>query len=334
VIRLLAAALLSLLALAQVQAQGYRAAAQACRGDYRRLCAGTAPGGGRVLACLSSRTSELSDPCRAALLGARDRRRASAGGAADAHAARVLRDVAYGTDPAQRFDAYLPTSPRRAPIIVMLHGGAWAIGDKAAGRVVDAKVRHWLPRGYILVSVNTRLIPRADPVAQARDLAAAVASVRSQALGWGGDPGRLVLMGHSSGAHVAALLTADPSIGEWGRAPWLGTVAIDSAAYDVPRIMAAPHMRLYDRAFGVDEAFWAAASPLHRLRPGVRPMLLVCSTLRAESCPQARAFAQAAGRRASVAPVALRHGALNAELGTEGAYTATVDRFLRALGLP
>jgi hypothetical protein len=93
-------------------------------------------------------------------------------------------------------------------------------------------------------------------------------------------------------------------------------------------------MRLYDRAFGVDEAIWAAASPLHRLRPGVRPMLLVCSTLRAESCPQARAFAPAAGRRASVAPVALRHGALNAELGTEGAYTATVDRFLRALGLP
>ena len=41
----------------------------------------------------------------------------------------IVRDVAYGSDPAQRFDVYLPPNPRNAPVIFMVHGGAWKAGD-------------------------------------------------------------------------------------------------------------------------------------------------------------------------------------------------------------
>ena len=66
----------------------------------------------------------------------------------------LLANVAYGNDPDQRFDVYAPPGVQRAPVILLVHGGAWAFGDKAAGRVVDNKVAHWLPLGFAIVAVN------------------------------------------------------------------------------------------------------------------------------------------------------------------------------------
>jgi hypothetical protein len=66
-------------------------------------------------------------------------------------------------------------------------------------------------------------------------------------------------------------------------------------------------------------------------------MLLVCSTRRGDSCPAARRFAAQAvslGGRATVLPLDLNHGEINAELGRSPAYTASIDDFLRSLGLP
>ena len=71
--------------------------------------------------------------------------------------ARLERDVAYGNDPAQRLDVYVPENPARAPILLMVHGGAWMLGDKANTGVVASKVAYWLPKGYIVASMNYRM---------------------------------------------------------------------------------------------------------------------------------------------------------------------------------
>jgi arylformamidase len=107
----------------------------------------------------------------------------------------LQRDIAYGSDSAQRFDVYLPPYPQHAPILFMVHGGAWRIGDKTNERVVDNKVAHWAPKGIIFVSVNYRMIPEAEPLVQAEDVARALAKVQELAPGWGGDPGNVILMG-------------------------------------------------------------------------------------------------------------------------------------------
>jgi arylformamidase len=246
---------------------------------------------------------------------------------------RVENDIAYGWKPEQRMDVYLPRNARRSPIIVMVHGGAWAFGSKEARGVVDNKVSYWLPKGFIFVSVETRLVPVADPLQQAADVAAAMAAVQRQAVSWGGDPSRIVLMGHSAGAHLVALVSADGSIArKAGLKPWAGTIALDSAAYDVSSIMERPdHPRLYDRAFGGDPDFWRKASPALYADAKLPPILLVCSSLRQDSCPQADAFAAKSRGQARVLPVALRHAVINRTLGLEGRYTSQVDAFINSI---
>jgi len=252
--------------------------------------------------------------------------------------ARLERDLAYGSDPLYRLDVYHPASANDAPLIFMVHGGGWARGNKALWRVVKNKVKHWVGKGYIFVSTNYRMMPVADPVTQADDVAKALAFVQSQLKSWGGDPARVVIMGHSSGAHLVALLTADPSItARHGATPWLATVSLDSAAMNVEQVMSRRHLGLYDQAFKSNPAYWREASPTLRLAgKTVAPLLAVCSTRRLDSCPQARAFAAKAaqfGGRVEVLPVDLSHPEINAYLGAQVAYTDGVDAFLKSVGL-
>jgi acetyl esterase/lipase len=248
---------------------------------------------------------------------------------------RVFRDVHYGDGALQTFDVYAPADARSAPVIFMVHGGGWRRGDKAARRVVQNKVSHWVPRGIIVISVDYPLLPT-PPLEQARFVAKALAVAQRDAPQWGGDPHAFVLMGHSAGAHLVSLVSAEPSLAtSQGALPWLGTVALDSAAFDVSRIMQARHFGLYDEAFGSDPATWAAVSPLVHLQAKIVPFLAVCSSQRAESCDQARAFvakAQGFGARAQVLPEDMRHGEINAQLGLANDYTAKVDAFLTSLG--
>ena len=90
-------------------------------------------------------------------------------------------------------------------------------------------------------------------------------------------------------------------------------------------------------AFGNDRQLWSDASPTLRLTRAPVPMLLVCSSRRADSCAQARGFADKAtslGGRVSVFPIDLRHGEINTDLGAGGDLTAQVDNFLHSLHLP
>lgn len=249
---------------------------------------------------------------------------------------RVLRDVPYGGDPAQRMDVYLPAQgAARAPVIFMVHGGGWRRGDKAMRSVVENKVARWVPRGFVLVSTNYRMLPDTRPIEQARDVARALAGAQGRAASWGADRDRFILMGHSAGAHLVSLLAAEPALAyDRGALPWLGTVALDSAALDVVAIMQGPHLPLYAAAFGDAPAYWRAASPLQQLQAGGAPFLAVCSTRRRESCPQARRFVAEADRlrmQARVRGEDLSHRQINEDLGTPTDYTAQVEVFLAGL---
>ncbi|ARU32818.1 hypothetical protein CAP31_02705 [Sulfuriferula sp. AH1] len=249
--------------------------------------------------------------------------------------ARLMRDVPYGKNARQSIDIYLPQQAAGAPVIFMVHGGAWRADDKRAKAVVENKMARWVAKGFIFISVNYRLLPETAPMEQAEDIALALATAQAQAASWGGDPAKFILMGHSAGAHLVSLLAASPDKAyRWGVKPWLGTVALDSAAFDVAEIMSVRHAPLYDSAFGSDAAYWKEASPFYALSAAAAPMLAVCSTQRGDSCAQAVRFAGRA-RSLNVQITVLRqelsHRDINRQLGVEGAYTDAVEAFMAGL---
>jgi acetyl esterase/lipase len=247
---------------------------------------------------------------------------------------RLIPDIAYGLDKAQRFDVYVADRPSAgpAPVIFFVHGGGWSRGDKTNQRVIEPKVAHWVAQGYVVISSNYRMLP--TPVAQqAEDVAAAIAFAQSQAGLWGGDAKRFILMGHSAGAHLVALIAAGAPTAAKPQ-PWVGTVMLDSAALDVPVIMNNRHLGLYDRAFGADPQAWNAVSPIAQLTHATAPMLAVCSSRRRESCPTSDRFvakANGLGGHARVLREDLSHGEINATLGAASDYTTQVDAFLQSL---
>lgn len=256
--------------------------------------------------------------------------------------AQVIRDVAYGEHARQKFDIYLPANTpadKKRPVILMVHGGAWRIGSKTARGVVENKMMHWLAQGYIFISTNYRLVPDATPLQQAEDIATALALAQGQAAQWGGDPRQFILIGHSAGAHLVAQLAANPALMQRaGAQAWLGTIALDIAAYDINKLMSDKHYPLYDPAFGSDPALWRAVSPMWTLtknnigQVGARHFLAVCSSTRQEHpCQQAERFVEYAnslGLDARILPQALNHGQINDLLGKSNAYTEMVDQVI------
>lgn len=253
-----------------------------------------------------------------------------------------LKDVAYGNSQREKLDVYLPAkgAENLAPVIVMVHGGGWCVGDKAMGGVTENKVARWADRGFVFVSINYPMVNEgSDALAQANHVARAVAYVQAHAQAWRGDPAKLILMGHSAGAHLVSLVNADAGIRRANAvAPVLGTVSLDAGAIDVVRQMPKVYPFLkarYREAFGDSEAGWIAASPYHQLDRSAGPWLGVCSTTRQDDpCGQAQAYAEKSthlGVKASVLPQAMSHGALNKELGLASDYTRQVEAFMAGL---
>lgn len=247
-------------------------------------------------------------------------------------------DIAYGSDALQKFDVYIPQKlTRNAPIVLYVHGGGWRQGDKTYEQMIVNKGAFFIAQGFIFISTNYRLLPSADPYTQAQDVAKALAMVQKRASLWGGDASKIVLMGHSAGAHLVALLTADPTLAKaQGATPWRGTVALDSGTLNVPETMLLPHLPLFNDAFGKNNPiYWKKTSPQHQLSKAALPMMAVCSTERPGPCPQAAQYArQAKGVGApsvNVLEVAMSHKEINDQLGLSSAYTLAVGRYVSEL---
>lgn len=250
---------------------------------------------------------------------------------------KLLQDISYGDDPEQMLDVYLPPNKRKPQIIFMVHGGAWSLGDRKSKKFIENKVKRWVPKGFIVVSVGYRLLPKANPLEQADDVAKALAFSQRKANAWGGKPKQFVLLGHSAGAHLVSLISAS---NHWKESlslePILGTVSLDSAMMNAPELMNQKHPKFYDEAMGADPKFWEQVSPFHQLKAKASPFFLVCSSERKDSCDQARAFGEklkSFGGQVELLRVDMSHGELNEKLGEPGVYTGKVEAFLKGLGL-
>ena len=118
-------------------------------------------------------------------------------------------DISYGDKDSQHLRFWKAKSPR-APIVIFVHGGSWQIGTYLDS-IGSAKVTHLLDQGYAFATVNFSLVPSVTVEAQVQEVAHALGYLNRNAIELSIDPRNLVLMGHSSGAHVAALLGTDAS---------------------------------------------------------------------------------------------------------------------------
>jgi acetyl esterase/lipase len=297
-----------------------------CRQEIMQLCRGY---GGGFRQCIMTALPKLSDPCRKAI-GER--------AAASSAPAPGTVEHAYGADPKQRLDLVKPAGVSKAPVLLFVHGGGWAIGDKAHAAGDKAKWAN--SKGWAFASANYRLVPQATVESQAADIASAIAWLRANAAKEGLDPDRIVLMGHSAGAHLAALVGTDPQYLKAAGVPMSaikGVVLLDGAGYDIAQQAAAPHNPVksrYDAAFGADPKRQAALSPTRQAAaPNVSRWLILPIERRADSQAQSKGLADAlnqAGASASVVAVPDEsHGSLNKGLGEAGDFaTEQVEGFL------
>jgi acetyl esterase/lipase len=254
---------------------------------------------------------------------------------------------AYGAAPLQQLDYAHPAGAGPAPLIVFVHGGGWQRGDKASA-TGPHQVAHWTGDGYAFASINYRLVPNATAEQQAADVAAAIAWLRSNAARLGIDTTRIVLMGHSAGAHLVALVGTDPQyLAAAGitLSDLRGVIALDGAAYDVARQMADSGRLMrstYLAAFGTDAARQRQLSPTLQAHAPNAPAFLLAHVDRADGKTQAEALGAAlrqAGTPVQVASVdgkGLRgHMEINRLLGNaDYPGTAVVDDWLRGLLQP
>lgn len=249
------------------------------------------------------------------------------------------REEAYGSDPRQKLEWVMPTNVKsKAPILLYVHGGGWSIGDKR----MDAadKGRHFTGQGWAFASTNYRLVPQATVEQQAADVASAIALLRQKP---GLDPDKVVIMGHSAGAHLAALVSSDQTYLKAAGVPLSavkGVVLLDGAGYDVAVQLKDARNRaksMYVQAFGTDPKRQAALSPItHAAAPNAGNWLILPVARRQDARAQSDALAaalRAAGTPVRVVPQEGKtHMTLNRELGDVGdPSTAVVDAFLKSL---
>ncbi len=262
-----------------------------------------------------------------------------AGARSPAQVAPTYADVSYGTDPKQTMDVYVPAGAKNTPILFIVHGGAWSGGDKQAEEVAGENITYWLEKGYVIVSTNYRVFPDVGPFQESEDVAHAIGFAQKNAAKWGGNSEDLILMGHSAGAHLVALLAARPEFAYLrGAQPWRGTIVLDSAALDVVSLMEREHPRFYNPVFGDDPLFWEQVSPYHKLSQGATPFLLVCSEgFNEMTCDEERALAKRAKKfqiRTQILPQKLNHMDIMRTLGKAGPYTEAVNTFMESLLKP
>lgn len=207
--------------------------------------------------------------------------------------------IAYGSDPLQVLDIWRAKGARGpAPLIVYVHGGGWKRGskDNATGRF---KPVHYPGQGYAFASINYRLVPAATVEQQAADVAGAVKALIDRADALGIDQRRIVLMGHSAGAHLVALVGTDERYLKGAGlsfADIAGVIPNDGAAYDVPAQMkdGPPIMQAtYKQAFGTDPARQKALSPTAHAEAPNAPDFLLLYVQRADGVRQAKALGSA-----------------------------------------
>jgi acetyl esterase/lipase len=226
-----------------------------------------------------------------------------------------------------KLDIYSRDGASRLPVVFFIHGGAWRIGKRTN---VNAKPAFLLDNGFCFVSIDYRMLPVADVATQASDVELAYGYVRANIALNGGDPDRIVVMGHSAGCHLAALT------GLRGGLPGVAALFLDDTrAYDLEALAKSGGMsRVYARAFP-DPAQWRALSPATYIEGRKHPPTFIAYSRAQGRAAASQAFAErlrATGTKVTLFDgSAYSHMSINRDFGDEGdALTAAVMIFLKA----
>lgn len=239
---------------------------------------------------------------------------------------KVLRDVTYAEPKSERhsLDVYAPATGTDHPIVVWIHGGGWRAGDK---RGVQQKPQAFVDKGCVFVATNYRFVPQVTVKEMTGDVAKAIRWAHDHAKEFGGNPNSMFVMGHSAGAHLAALVCTDD---RYLKAEGLslsiikGCVPVDTAAYDVPLRFSQSGAAKADAGkaiFGDSEASHKELSPITYVGQvkSIPAFLILHVADRLDSKAQSEHFAKAlqkAGVSATVVPAEGKtHGTINSELG-------------------
>src|SRR5260370_3142871 len=165
-----------------------------------------------------------------------------------------IRDIPYFPGPEgdsfrHQLDLFLPKGQKDFPVVVLIHGGAWIMGDNRCCGLYSSVGEFLAGQGIGAVLPNYRLAPGIKHPGQIQDVAKAFAWTRSHIATYGGCPDKLFLAGHSAGGHLAALLATDEGYlkAEGSRAAHIKGVIAVSGVYRIPP--------------GKMEATWGGATP-------------------------------------------------------------------------
>jgi acetyl esterase/lipase len=236
------------------------------------------------------------------------------------------RDIPYAEPKTERrtLDVYAPDGGKNLPVVVWVHGGGWKAGDKKS---VGSKPRSFAARGFVFVAVNYRFVPKVTVREMTGDVAKTIKWVREHIREYGGDPDAVFVMGHSAGAHLAALVCTDDRYLKAEGVPMAalkGCVPVDVSVYDIPKRLkdgGSTPAATFTAVFGEDEAGQRELSPaLHVGRgKGIPPFLILHVAGRPETKAQSHGFAdklKAAGVSAAVvAGEGKTHGTIGSDLG-------------------
>ena len=246
-----------------------------------------------------------------------------------------------GVDPdLLSLDIHAPADAHNAPVVMWVHGGGYAIGDKAYQ--MPDKITLFNEQGWILVSVNYRLSVPDKGAAQYPDhyldVAAAVAWVREHIPAYGGDSNRIALLGHSAGADIVSNVAVNPIyLKEYGLALSALTCAapLDTAGFDKAKA-GDNEQEQWLSALVNNPNYIAGTSATLLIQPniGIPPMLGVTrgNDRRQQIETEFIAALQAAGIESTlVDATALTHNEVNSQIGAAGdtVMTEPLMKFLK-----
>ncbi|MCX7358880.1 MAG: alpha/beta hydrolase [Alphaproteobacteria bacterium] len=187
----------------------------------------------------------------------------------DAGAARSARDLPYGDGPRHKLDVYAPRGATQLPVIVFIYGGSWSSGSKNDYAFAGAALAS---RGFVTVIPDYQLVPTVRFPTFIEDCAAAVRWVTEHAQDHGGDPSRILLVGHSAGAYNVMMLALD--------AHFLRDAGVDSTRVRGAVGLSGPYDFLPFDVDATRNAFGQApdtalTQPVHFARTDAPPLLLL-----------------------------------------------------------
>ncbi len=260
---------------------------------------------------------------------------------------KTEKDIVFATHQGARkgstsLDVYSPVKGKDHPVMIFVHGGAWVIGNKHR---VELKPAAFVEKGYVFVSVNYRLHPQGTWKQQATDVAAAIGWVKMNIKKHGGSAENINIMGHSAGAHLAALVATDETYlkaENMKLSNLQSVILLDGAGYDIPLQIKTTDIRwfknLMKKVFSTDEKVQQSASPISHIesKKGIPPFLILYVANRENSKKLSESF----GKKLVEADVSAKvigcqnktHRTINIEIGKKNDKPTTeIFQFLNSI---